>query len=286
MTAPSIREEYRELLRQLSRVYEPGEAASVARIIFEDAFGVWNLNRQDALTPAQRIRLLDMKARLLQHEPVQYILGLADFYGLKFRVDRRVLIPRQETEELVHWILEENGEMPLKVLDIGAGSGCIPVTLKKHRPGWQVEALDISQGALEVARENAEENRVEVRFFQSDILDKAQWVELEHYDIIISNPPYIPDVETGLMPERVLRYEPHQALFVGQGGPMLFYQAIAELAMKALSPGGSLFYEVNEFHANEVIQVVEKQGFEPVVLKQDLNGRNRMVNGIKPANNF
>lgn len=286
MTAFSIQTAYRKLIEQLGGIFEPEEAASIARIVFEDAFGIRNLNRLDKFSLEHIAQLEAITARLLLHEPVQYVLGTADFYGLKFKVDQRVLIPRQETEELVHWVLEENGEAKLKLLDIGAGSGCIPITLKKHRPEWQVEALDVSPDALELARENAERNGVEVLLFQQDILNKSQWEAYKDYDIIVSNPPYIPRAETGLMPEQVLRYEPHLALFVDQGGALLFYQAIAAFALEALKPGGSLFFEANEFHAKNVVQLLEKQGFRPVKLKLDLNGKERMVSGIKPGEGF
>lgn len=279
MTDLPIETAYRQLISKLGGIYEPGEAASVARIVFEDALGIRNLNRQDKLKPGQMVLLEAISGRLLQQEPVQYVLGTADFYGLKFKVDERVLIPRQETEELVHWILEENGEAPLRVLDIGAGSGCIPITLKKHRHFWQVESVDISADALELARANAEMNRVEVLFSQIDILDRAQWKSLGDYDLVVSNPPYIPMEESTLMPEWVLRYEPHLALFVDQGGPLLFYQVIAEFAFTALRPEGKLFFEVNEFNAGEVVQVIEKKGFKSIELKKDINGKNRMLKG-------
>lgn len=272
---------YRRFFRRLASIYEAGEAASIARIVFEDVFGIRNLQRQDNFSPEQAEQLEAITARLLQHEPVQYVLGMADFYGLKFRVGPGVLIPRQETEELVHWILEENGPGPLRLLDIGAGSGCIPITLKKYRPLWQIEAMDVSPQALALARENAELNNTAVRFEERDILDRKAWMERGLYDIIVSNPPYILRRETHLMPQRVLDYEPHLALFVDGEEALLFYQAIAEFASGALRKGGSLFFEVNEFNAGEVVQFLEKQGFSSVSLRQDLNSKDRMVKGHK-----
>ncbi|MCB0548466.1 MAG: peptide chain release factor N(5)-glutamine methyltransferase [Phaeodactylibacter sp.] len=273
----TINQAYQQLVRRLERLYGEGEAKSIARIVFEDAFGVRNFLRQDALSPKQSAQLGMITSRLLAHEPVQYILGAADFYGLKFRVDQRVLIPRPETEELVHWMLETLEQGHLKVLDIGTGSGCIPVTLKKHRPGWDVWAVDISLKALELAEENARTNGVEVQFQPLDILKESQWAELGRFDAIVSNPPYIPRRESALMPENVRHYEPHLALFVDNEAPLVFYRAISRFAKQHLSPGGFLFFEANEFNAGEVAKVVEKQGFKGVEVKQDLNGKERMV---------
>lgn len=275
----TINQAYQQLTIALSKLYDPGEAKSIARIVFEDAFGIHNLARQDELLPEQEQQLQQISTRLLQHEPVQYVLGMADFYGLKFKVDRRVLIPRQETEELVHWMLETLPAGPLRLLDIGAGSGCIPVTLKKQRPEWEIWALDISPGALELAAENARMNGVGVHFQQLDILDEVQWGGLGRFDAIASNPPYIPAREAALMPEHVMRYEPSLALFVENENPLLFYRTIGRFAFEYLSPGGRLFFETNEFNANEVVETVRSQGFKEVELKRDLNGKERMVQG-------
>ena len=277
----TINQAYQQLSTTLSKLYDPGEAESIARIVFEDAFGVYNLVRQDELLPEQESQFKQISTRLQQHEPVQYVLGTADFYGLKFKVDRRVLIPRQETEELVHWMLETSPSGPLRLLDIGAGSGCIPITLKKQRPEWEVWALDISPGALELAAENARMNGVAVHFQQLDILDEAQWERLGRFDATASNPPYIPAREAALMPEHVKRYEPSLALFVENEDPLLFYRTIGRFALEYLTPGGRLFFETNEFNAVEVVEVIRSQGFKEVELKRDLNGKERMVQATK-----
>ncbi|MCB9265355.1 MAG: peptide chain release factor N(5)-glutamine methyltransferase [Lewinellaceae bacterium] len=267
----------------LEPLYGPGEAKSITRIVFEDAFGIRNPNRKEALNPEQQKRLNEISARLREQEPVQYILGEADFYGLRFSVDRRVLIPRPETEELVHWMLETLKGPPLRVLDIGTGSGCIPVTLKKHRPKWDVWATDISPGALELASENAARNGVEARFQQADILEEAQWVKFGRFDAIVSNPPYIPEQQASLMPENVWRYEPRQALFVENEDPLLFYHTISRFATRKLLPGGWLFFETNEFNAGEVAKILVEQGFMQVELKLDINGKERMARGQWPG---
>ncbi len=262
-------------------IYEEREAESIARIVFEDAFQIHNFHRQDDLSSEYLTRLGEIEKRLLSHEPVQYILGLADFYGLKFKVNKHVLIPRQETEELVLWILEEGNKRvqktEIKVLDIGTGSGCIPITLKKKMPNWKIDALDVSEQALIIARENAERNNTEINFFQLDILNETLWNDLDEYDIIVSNPPYIPENEEKLMPENVLKFEPHLALFVKDGNPLIFYEKIARFAVEKLNHRGELFFEVNEFNANQVLQIVENMNFAKTTLKQDLNGKFRMI---------
>ncbi len=277
----TIEKTYRSLCKSLETIYENREAESIARIVFEDALQIFNLQRQDVLSNENISRLAEIGKRLLQHEPVQYVLSLADFYGLKFKVNKHVLIPRQETEELVLWILEVAKEFPqdmeIRVLDIGTGSGCIPITLKRKMPKWKIDALDISEEALAVAKENARLNNVNINFFQFDILKTEKWKDLENYDIIVSNPPYIPKKEKSMMPENVLNYEPSLALFVNHEDSLLFYKKIAEFAFLKLNKKGKLFFETNEFNAKNVLEVVEKQGFKNCSLKQDLNGKDRMV---------
>jgi release factor glutamine methyltransferase len=274
-----IKEAYQQLLRQLSGLYERGEAASIARIFFEDALGIANVHRPGALGQEQTARLEEASTRLLRGEPLQYVLGQADFYGLKLQVDARVLIPRQETEELVHWVLAENDARYRSLLDIGTGSGCIPIALKKHRPAWQISALDISTAALELAAENARANDLEVAFIEADILEASAWPTLGQYDLIVSNPPYIPPSEAQLMPPWVLQHEPYLALFVEERAPLLFYEAIADFARAALCPAGYLFFELNEHNANQVAQLLDKKGFVGVEVKRDLNGKERMARG-------
>ena len=274
-----IQEAYQQLLSQLSGLYERGEAASIARIVFEDALGVANALRPGALGLEQAARLEEASTRLLRGEPLQYVLGQADFYGLKLKVDARVLIPRQETEELVHWVLAENDARYRSLLDIGTGSGCIPIALKKHRPAWQISALDISSAALELAAENARANDLEVAFIEANILDASAWPTLGQYDLIVSNPPYIPPSEAQLMPPWVLQYEPHLALFVEERAPLLFYEAIADFARAALRPAGRLYFELNEHNADQVAQLLDKKGFVGVEVKRDLNGKERMARG-------
>ena len=256
-------------------MYGDPEARSILRIVYEDVLGLYSLQRP--LTAEQEAKLRPIQQRLLSGEPLQYVLGQADFYGYKFMVSPAVLIPRQETEELVQMILDQHGKQPLRLLDVGTGSGCIPITLKLKRPAWQVEAVDVSLEALQIARLNAERLGAEAGFQQYDILDTAQWPVLPQYDIIVSNPPYIPPSETKHVPPHVLQHEPHLALFTETEDALVFYRTIATFAQQQLRPGGWLYFELNEFNGEQVLEVVEKQVFKLVELERDLNGKWRML---------
>lgn len=280
----SIVETFQKFVEKLNRIYDAGEARSIARIVFEDAFHIRDVASQRAFPAAQEAHLQMIESRLLRHEPVQYILGVADFYGLKFNVNPHVLIPRQETEELVHWIIETikaSGRRDYLLLDIGTGSGCIPITLKKQLPELQTFAMDISLAALDVAETNAKKHDTDITFLQTDILDQNAWSNLGQFDIIVSNPPYIPHRERELMPAHVLTHEPELALFVANETPLLFYETIADFAKLHLKPGGWLFFECNEFNAQEVFELLKKQGFEQLILQKDLNQRDRMIRGTR-----
>lgn len=269
---------YRGLVRQLTAGYDEREARNIARLVFEDAFGVHNLNREDELPTEQTLKLRDIAQRLIDGEPWQYILGQADFYGLKFRVTPDTLIPRAETEELVYEILQDHPKGPGRsALDIGTGTGCIPITLKHHRPNWAVTGLEVSRKALEAASQNAAELGTTVHFLEADILEEKSWAKFPLYDLIVSNPPYIPPSEARLMPKHVLEHEPHLALFTATEDALVFYEAIARFAKTHLSPGGMLYFELNEFNGAEVLKIVEAQGFAAAELKQDMSGKTRML---------
>ncbi|MCB0633776.1 MAG: peptide chain release factor N(5)-glutamine methyltransferase, partial [Lewinella sp.] len=226
----TTQELYEDLQSGLLTHYDAGEAASISRIVLEDAFDLHLPLTEREIRPEEEQLYRHIRFRLMRGEPVQYILGEADFYGLKFRVDTRVLIPRQETEELVHWVLDswkQAGKKPgLKILDIGTGSGCIPITLKKQAPVLEITGLDIESDILALAEENAIFNQVEVKWLQADILEESRWEELGSFDYIVSNPPYIPPSQQKLMPRHVLEHEPHLALFVPENDPLLFYREI------------------------------------------------------------
>ena len=271
---------YRKYLGKITAYYGEREAGSLLRILFEDAFQITNPNSERLLDDQQLEDLETYINRLLKGEPLQYILGQADFYGLKFKVSPAVLIPRQETEELVYLILEEHSAAEsLHVLDIGTGSGCIPITLKKYRNHWVMNGVDISEEALEVAHENSLLNEVDVNFHQLDILSATP--AADSMDIIVSNPPYIPKEEAHLMKDNVLKYEPFIALFVEDVDPLLFYRKIAVFSRLALKKGGFLYFELNEYNANQVAKLLVDLGFLEVELHQDISGKDRMIKARK-----
>lgn len=274
-----IKEADNILFKTLTTQHSVGEARSIIRIIFEDAFDIYNPQKAGELTVAQIAHFQEINRRLAAGEPVQYILGEADFFGLKFNVNPAVLIPRPETEELVFWIEETANAHPhlRSVLDIGTGSGCIPITLKKRLPRLDISALDVSEKALQTARENAEKNAVAVDFILQDILNEKGWGSLPTCDIIVSNPPYIPTREKTLMPSHVLEHEPHLALFTTDENPLIFYKKITAFARQKLSKSGFLFFECNEYNAEEVAAHVRANGFDYVKIKEDMQGKKRMI---------
>jgi release factor glutamine methyltransferase len=231
------------------------------------------MDRFRVLTSHQE-ELIDQYAeRLLRHEPIQYVLGYAEFYGLQFQVNPSVLIPRPETEELVRWIIEDSihSTSHTSILDIGTGSGCIPVSLKKHLPDASICAIDISADALAVARLNAAAHDAEISFCQIDILSE---IPAGKYHVIVSNPPYISAGEKSVMTANVLNHEPHLALF--SDAPLLFYRRIAELAPTILHSGGRVYVEISEYRASEVEAIFSERGFATETRK-DIYGRDRML---------
>jgi len=216
-------------------------------------------------------------ARVLQHEPIQYILGSVDFRGVSLKVDHRVLIPRPETEELVEWVLQESSCSRCIILDCCTGSGCIAIALAKQLPEATLLACDISLDALEVARENAVRNQVKIHFFEADVLSPEFAAKISPADIIVSNPPYVLNQEAAAMHANVLNFEPHQALFVSDDDPLIFYRAIANAALHKLSQKGKLFFEINATFGREVVRMLKLVGFTHIELKNDLSGNSRMV---------
>ena len=214
---------------------------------------------------------------LQNHKPIQYILGETVFFSYRFLVDENVLIPRPETEELVDWVLTTvtPTSKPLKIIDIGTGSGCIAISLAKSLPNAEVTAVDVSAKALQVARRNAELNGVTINFLQQDILQTTALPDT--YDIIISNPPYVRELEKKEIHHNVLEYEPHLALFVPDNNPLLFYDKIATLAQRSLNPNGSLFFEINQYLGQEIQTLLEQKHFTEITLRQDLFGNDRMI---------
>lgn len=277
----NIKNTYQNFTQQLQTIQSEGEANAIARIVFEDVFKIYDFSSEREFSSDNQNQLEKILTRLLQNEPVQYILGEADFYGYKFKVNESVLIPRQDTEELVFYVKNTIRSFVKKdvitLLDIGTGSGCIPITLKKLFPAAEVHALDISQDALTIAKINAEKIETEITFYHQNILKKEDWENLPNFDIIVSNPPYIPYREAHLMPENVKQFEPHLALFIDNENPLVFYEVIADFAKQKLNKNGYLFFETNEFNAKEVLNMLGNKIFTNIVLEQDMEGKDRMI---------
>ena len=278
----------------LKVIYPADEISSIKYLVLSDITGLSKAQLRaftdSELTNDQSQKLTQIIAELQTGKPVQYILGHTEFYGLTFKVNSSVLIPRPETEELVEWILEESqkskfkSQKPFKILDIGTGSGCIPITLKKHLPDADVSGLDISVEALKTAQQNAELNNVDVKFIEGDILnpntailDGTKSGRLEQYSIIVSNPPYVTEQEKSEMHNNVLGFEPHLALFVEDNDPLVFYNAIADFALRQLTKGGFLFFEINENLGQQTVELLAVKSFKNIELKRDIRGKDRMI---------
>ncbi len=273
-----LKQAIEQLKNGLAGVAEPAEVQAMIRVICEDVFNYDPVDvalRQESELPefAPR-RLDDIIARLQRHEPLQYIVGHARFHGHRFKVTPATLIPRPETEQLVDLIIDENPRSDLRVLDMGTGSGCIAISLARALKFAQVDALDVSRDALAVARDNAAELKVKVRFFESDMLAEQPAAT---YDIIVSNPPYICWSEREAMERNVKDYEPGQALFVPDNDPLLFYKAIARYAARSLERGGRLYLEINQRFGNEVKRLLQDNGFDEVRIMEDSYGKVRFA---------
>lgn len=283
----NIQSAFAYITTTISPLYEPREAANIAHLVMEYVTGLSKLDRiiykDRPLELTQQAKLEQAVGSLLQQQPVQYVTGTAWFYGMELMVNPQVLIPRPETEELVEWIvsdLHQNGNTTLTMLDIGTGSGCIPLALKKELPAATVWGMDVSPGALETAKANARQQQLTVQFEQVNVLDEQATAALPGFDVIVSNPPYIRQSEHAGMQQQVLAYEPSLALFVPDEDALLFYRVIADLAKSKLSPGGSLYFEINEALGGDVVKLLEMTGFNDVMLKQDIFGKDRMVKAV------
>ena len=292
-----LSEAERFLSEQLKETYEPGEAAGIAALAIEHLTGfdrnIRSLKKEEPLTTDQQLRLNNILSRLQQHEPIQYIMNKAWFYGLELYVNSNVLIPRPETEELVDWIIsdvrasgrqvftrgenEADDTTGLKILDVGTGSGCIALALKSKMPLAEVWGCDISDSALNIARRNASELDIRVDFQSVDYLDKAQQKHLPTVDIVVSNPPYVPQSDKEDMKPNVLQYEPHTALFVQDNDPLVFYKAMVKFAEHRLYDKGRLYMEIHEGLGNQVVELFREAGFSKIELRQDMQGKDRMV---------
>lgn len=267
---------------ELQDIYEEGEASAISDWVIEYLTGIKRtdrlFHREKSLSHEQEARLEAITQRLITHEPIQYVLNEAWFCGLRFYVDKNVLIPRPETEELVEWVIA-NCKFPvdrLSIFDIGSGSGCIPIALKRKLRKAEVWSCDISPAALHVAKENAASLGVDVHFLLLDFLNAGQRNTLSSFDIIISNPPYVPEKDKAQMQQNVLNYEPHTALFVPDNDALIFYKAIAEFGKTHLRENGTIYMEIHEGAGEIVSQFFISNGFK-TELKKDMQGKERMI---------
>ncbi|WP_299065029.1 peptide chain release factor N(5)-glutamine methyltransferase [uncultured Polaribacter sp.] len=275
--------EFKNLFTEvLSKTYPETEIESFFFILIEEKL---NLKRIDTVINPNYfiedkvvIELKHIITRLQKQEPIQYILGNTEFYGYPFLVDKNTLIPRPETEELVSWVLEEAKKTPtdkVSILDIGTGSGCIPISIAKEQKNTNIFAIDVSAEALKVAKQNAILNKVNINFIEQNILETASLPQ--QFDIIVSNPPYVRALEKVEIKKNVLANEPHLALFVEDDNPLLFYKKIADLAQNHLLENGVLFFEINQYLGKETVLMLKEKGFTNITLKKDYFGNDRMI---------
>jgi len=283
----TMQEASQELKKLLLGIYDPRESSNIAEWVMEDLTGINHIDRimhsHRILTEEQLDHYHEYVLRLSNGMPVQYVIGYGYFMGLRFRVNEDVLIPRPETEELVQWAIDDKHAphtgASLTILDVGTGSGCIPIMLKKKIPSANVHTIDISKDAIAVAKDNASIHQAEVDFHQGNFLDPSTWEGLPEADIIISNPPYIPLLDKDTINRNVLNFEPHLAIFVDNSDPLMFYKAIAAYAQNRLSKNGCIFVELDEGQASDLKKLMKRSGFLPE-LRKDMQGRDRLMKMI------
>jgi release factor glutamine methyltransferase len=275
---------YQQILSQLYEIYDNREAANIADMVVEQVTAQRKIDRivyKDLpVNTEQQAQLKQLVSQLLIHRPVQYVLGTTWFMDMKLMVNENVLIPRPETEELADWIISDiknRNNKDVSLIDIGTGSGCIAVAVRKKMPEVAVSAIDISDDALQVAKLNSIEQKVLVDFLHLDFLNEEEWNQLGKYNIIVSNPPYIRKSEENEMRANVLKYEPSLALFVPDEDPLVFYKALAKFSRVHLKPEGSIYVEINEALGEEVVKLFRENGYKKILLKKDLQGKDRMV---------
>ena len=280
---------FKQIVNRLTKIYDEREASSIVKMLLEESFGLSFvdvcLGALDRLSDDDKESLEAKIARLEKGEPVQYVIGYADFYGRQFAVEPGVLIPRPETEELVTWIKEESKDIrgnrngKKYMLDVGCGSGCISVSLALELPEMEVSAWDLSDTALRVTKKNAKALGASVDIYMQDALNAPDG-DRDLWNVIVSNPPYICVKEADDMERNVLEHEPHEALFVPDSDPLLFYRAIAEYGTHALCRGGRLYFEINRAYGKETVKMLEMLGYHDIELRQDAFGNDRMIRAI------
>ncbi|SHM08778.1 peptide chain release factor N(5)-glutamine methyltransferase [Mucilaginibacter sp. OK098] len=280
----TIKDVFTDYKQGLDKIYDTNELGAITLLTVSEICNVSKAKikafPEDEVSPEQAEKLKSILEELKTGKPIQYILGKTEFYGLPFNVNPSVLIPRPETEELVEWVLNSVGSLKLAVgslLDIGTGSGCIAISLKKNLLGFKVSAIDISADALQTAASNATLNAVDIEFIEDDILNIKSEIEIPKFEIIISNPPYVTLHDKTQMHTNVTDFEPHTALFVPENDPLIFYNAIAKFATTHLTENGLLFFEINESYGKETVKLLADKGFKNIELRKDMSGRDRMI---------
>ena len=276
---------YTHIKQSLAGIYSDSEASALAKWILTEVFCLSTIDlyagKDMNFSTKEYAKLEDILSRLKRYEPLQYILGKTTFCGLPFEVAPGVLIPRPETEELVDWIISDYLEKSeVRILDIGTGSGCIPITLARSLKNSKVTSWDVSPEALAIAERNKRLNEVEITLAQIDIFDST--LPEIHADVLVSNPPYVTEKERSDMERNVLDWEPELALFVPDRDPLLFYRRIAEVGCDILSSGGILYYEINRAYGSETVTLLEQMGYKSVELRKDQFGNDRMVKALRP----
>ena len=290
----TIKELKEIFISSISELYPSEEVQSFFNLLSEKYLGLSRieivLNSEMKISKNQLFTFEEAIQRLIKFEPIQYIIGETEFYGLQFLVDNNVLIPRPETEELVDWIVKDTNEKNedrkdlfianesfKTVLDIGTGSGCIAISLAHSLTNTNVSAIDISEGALQIAKQNSQLNKVDVNFEKADILNIDDDFSDMNFDVIVSNPPYVREQEKSQIEPNVIKHEPALALFVEDNDPLLFYRKIAQFSQKYLKNEGVLFFEINEYLSKELISMLKTEGFKEVILRKDIFGKARMI---------
>ena len=277
---------FNQFKKELEEIYSISESENISDWVFENILGLKRGNRllkkDDTISPKNTDDLNAALARLKEHEPVQYVLGESWFYKERFWLTHDVLIPRPETEELVSWALSETSkDNPIDIIDIGTGSGCIPIILKKYLPNSIISSIDVSKNAIEVAKRNADKLNVAIEFICTDFITESNWANLGKFDIIISNPPYIPTGESQTLHKNVINYEPALALFVDNSTPLLFYEKIIKFSHLHLHKAGKIFVEVHEDYAIDTLKLFETYDFDKIEIKKDIYGKERMIMATK-----
>lgn len=269
----------KELTNKLHQLYPLTEINSFFNLLLEDLFQCTKIDY--ILNPSQEINnytnadLQNIISQLSQSVPIQYIIGFTEFMGLELNVNPNVLIPRPETELLINWIIDDYQNLSPTIIDIGTGSGCIPISLYKNIPNAQINSVDVSEAAIATAKKNADKNLANINFIHQNILQTNSFTN--NYDVIVSNPPYVRELEKKEILPNVLNHEPHLALFVSDNDPLIFYRKIGELAKKHLTTNGALYFEINQYLGKETVMLLQQIGFSNVILKNDQFNNPRMI---------